>query len=109
MAKEGLLVKVEGEDRDRWKVEAEKAGVTLSEWIRRQCNREVGYVEDDEARREMQRKAEIRRTEQSENPVAVAFRNMAAKKREKLGAEYFELCEHKMVKAGCPRCKANMK
>jgi hypothetical protein len=112
MAKRPLMISVDDVDREMWKECAEKSGLSLAEWVRRRCNGEGHAVEDDGViRRQESKAAEATEAHNlatgTENPVAVAFRNMAAKRHEKPGKEYFEHCQHGLVKAGCARCKAN--
>jgi hypothetical protein len=122
MAKRPLMISVDDVDREMWKDCAEKSGLSLAEWVRRRCNGEGHAVEDDGVIRtrpvvhdagEVMRRMEVAAaggggdSKVDDNPVAAAFRNMGSKKREKLGKEYFENCQHGLVKAGCARCKAN--
>lgn len=116
MAKRPLMISVDDVDREMWKACADKSGLSLAEWVRRRCNGEGHKIEDDGVIRQRvepipgsdgnEGKA-ARVQEQSENPVDVAFRNMAKRGHEKPGKEYFEHCQHGLVKAGCARCKAN--
>jgi hypothetical protein len=113
MAKRPLMISVDDVDREMWKECAEKSGLSLAEWVRRRCNGEGHAVEDDGViRRQESKAAEATEAHNlatgtvDENPVAVAFRNLA-KKRDKAGPEYSETCEHNMARKGCPKCKMN--
>jgi hypothetical protein len=117
MTKRQLLIKVDDSDKERWKASADEWGVSLSEWIRRKCNAPEIEVAGEvfagpvvTGRRGPRSRVDdatmahdlATGTVRSENPVAVATR---AGKKEKLGPEYFSICPHNLVKAGCPRCK----
>lgn len=41
MAKKPLMIKIDDHDREAWKSAADKCGLSLSEWVRRQCNLQV--------------------------------------------------------------------
>jgi hypothetical protein len=106
-----IKLRLTDEEEGRWLESARRSNLTLSGWIRRRCNggEEIGRVtiehleEAKPSLGELVLEAEAKPIV-DENPVAVAFRNMANKKAERPGKDYYEICPHNMVKAGCPRC-----